>query len=119
MAGEYQRILKQFQSLLEHVKTMSKEKNADKIWEADAKALQEAMDIIADYEKATEQTSRLLGQYEIAAPVIRHMCDLYACPHCGERVIPGHAVHHCRRCGQRLAWDALPKKKKKGGREFR
>ena len=51
---DYRRIIRQLESLYAHASDMVRTDSADDIWKKDMKALQEAIDIIYDYEKATD-----------------------------------------------------------------
>lgn len=55
VSKNYQKIISQLKSLYAHVSDMAMEDNSESIWKEDMEALQEAIDIIYDYEKATEQ----------------------------------------------------------------
>ena len=55
MSKEYEKITKQLESLMGHCGSMKGSEDADPIWEEDMQALQEAIDIIADYEKMSPQ----------------------------------------------------------------
>ena len=69
----------------------------------EAKAITEAIDIIADYEKATAQAADLVQKYEVPWMPVKRQAGLYTCPVCGKRTQPGHT--HCHRCGKKLTWD--------------
>ena len=56
---DYRRIIRQLESLYAHASDMTRVDSADDIWKKDMKALQEAIDIIYDYEKATEQAKEM------------------------------------------------------------
>ena len=49
MSKEYEKITKQLESLMGHCGSMKGSEDADPVWEEDVQALQEAIDIIADY----------------------------------------------------------------------
>ena len=51
---DYRRIISQLESLYTHASDMARGGDADDIWKEDMEALQEAIDIIYDYEKATD-----------------------------------------------------------------
>ena len=88
----------------------------DEIWSKDKKALQEAIGIIDDYEKATEQATLLVQRYEVGAKVIRRDMGIYVCPQCGRRARLNHA--YCHWCGKKLIWDSVPvqQKRRKNGK---
>ena len=73
----YQKIISQLEDLYVHVSDMAKidDDDSNSVWIKDKKALQEAIGIIDDYEKATEQTALLVQRYEVGAKVIHR--DLY------------------------------------------
>ena len=114
----YQKIISQLENLYIHVSEMAKD-GGDEISSKDKKALQEAIGIIDDYEKATEQAALLVQRYEVGAKVIHRDMDIYVCPNCGRRARINHA--YCHWCGKKLIWDIIPasqqkvKKKKQGG----
>lgn len=76
--------------------------------QADAETLDEAMDIIVDYEKATEQLSMMMKKYEAAKDVNDRGAGMYQCPDCFGTVY--HGNEHCRRCGRRLGWPLKEKR---------
>ena len=51
VSKNYQKIISQLKSLYAHVSDMAMEDNSESIWKEDMEALQEAIDIIYDYEK--------------------------------------------------------------------
>lgn len=97
----YKEIIKALKDLREHCNEMSEGKAS--IWKTDVDALDEAMDIIADYEKATAQASEMIQKYERPAMAVRRAAGLYTCPICGKRTQVGHT--HCHWCGKKLSWD--------------
>lgn len=87
---DYQKIIKQIEDLKERCNDTEKA------------AVQEAMDIISDYEKATAETSRLIMHYETMDKPI-HRSAVWCCPNCGKRIRFNHS--HCHYCGKRIGWD--------------
>lgn len=57
---DYQQIIKQLEDLQGHCSSMAAPKDAEEIWKSDVDALQEAIDIISDYEKATAQAAAMV-----------------------------------------------------------
>lgn len=100
---QYMKIIKQLENLQEHCQSMAAPKDSSEIWGNDVAALSEAIDIISDYEKATEQTASLVMKYETAGMAIKKAAGVYVCPDCGKRAQPGHT--HCHWCGKKLTWD--------------
>lgn len=98
---DYKEILAQLENLMEH--TSSMEKDGEEIWKQDTKALQEAMDIISDYEKVVESLNRMAEQYERPEMTRKIAAGVYVCPNCGKRVQIGHS--HCHWCGKKVSWD--------------
>ncbi len=95
----YQKIIGDLDSLKDYCYEMSKEeKHAS--WQQDIQTLQEAMDIISDYEKTVADYNRMIQRYETPERAIRKSEDLYTCPHCGRRVNFNHS--HCHYCGKKL-----------------
>ena len=111
----YQKIISQLENLYIHVSEMAKA-GGDEIWSKDKKALQEAIGIIDDYEKATEQAALLVQRYEVGAKVIHRDMDIYVCPNCGRRARMNHT--YCHWCGKKLIWDSVPvpRKRRKNGK---
>ena len=111
----YQKIISQLENLYVHVSEMAQLNGGD-VWIKDKKALQEAIGIIDDYEKATEQTAQLVQRYEVGAKVIHRDMDIYTCPNCGRRARHNHA--YCHWCGKKLIWDSVPapQKRRKNGK---
>ena len=111
----YQKIISQLENLYIHVSDMAKA-GGDDIWSKDKKALQDAIGIIDDYEKATEQTALLVQKYEVGANVIHRGMGIYVCPQCGRRARINHT--YCHWCGKKLIWDSVsvPQKRRKSGK---
>lgn len=65
--------------------------------------LQEAADIIADYEAMAKHNREMIEKYEKEQPVIKRGMDFYQCPACGKRTSRNHT--HCHWCGKKLGWD--------------
>ncbi|MBS6728771.1 MAG: hypothetical protein KH260_05655 [Lachnospiraceae bacterium oral taxon 082] len=101
----YQKIISQLENLYIHVSEMAKA-GGDDIWSKDKKALQDAIGIIDDYEKATEQAALLVQRYEVGAKVIHRGMSICVCPQCGRRARINHA--YCHWCGKKLIWDSVP-----------
>ena len=51
---DYRKIIRQLESLYAHASDMVRTDSADDIWKKDMEALQEAIDIVYDYEKAID-----------------------------------------------------------------
>lgn len=100
---DYQQIIKQLEDLQGHCSSMAAPKDAEEIWKSDVDALQEAIDIIADYEKATAQAAAMVQKYEQPEMAIKRAAGIYTCPLCGKRTQVGHT--HCHWCGKKLSWD--------------
>lgn len=111
VSKNYQKIISQLKSLYAHVSDMAREDDSESIWKEDMEALQDAIDIIYDYEKATEQAKELMQKYEVAELVIRHEMGIYVCPLCGKRTEENHS--HCHWCGKKLQWDKFSRTGKK------
>lgn len=119
----YKEIIKALKGLREHCNEMLEDKDTEpySVWQADVDALDEAMDIIADYEKATAQAAVLIERYEMPEMAVRRAAGLRTCPLCGKRTQVGHT--HCHWCGKKLSWDReayasrdYPRMSTKGGR---
>lgn len=64
--------------------------------------LDEAMDIIADYESVAAEVARLTDRYEKPHKPLPGGPDLFRCSYCGKRSMFRHS--HCHWCGQALEW---------------
>ena len=65
-------------------------------------AVENAIDIISDYDKAAQLSGRLTSEYETAIKAVRMGENYFACPRCGKRVAYNHT--HCHWCGQLMIW---------------
>ena len=98
---DYQKIMEQLERLREHCCDMAK--GGEEVWKDDETALQEAMDIIHDYESIVASHNRMVEHYETADMTIKRQAGVYVCPNCGKRVQVGHS--HCHWCGKKVQWD--------------
>lgn len=98
---DYKKIIAQLDNLQEHTRSM--EHDGEEIWKQDSEALQEAMDIISDYEKVVTSLNRMIEQYERPEITRKIAAWVYVCPNCGKRVQVGHS--YCHWCGKRVSWD--------------
>lgn len=64
-------------------------------------ALAVAMDIIYDYEQATNDMTRMMQKYCRSAKPVRRS-GVWCCPACGKRVNYHHT--HCHWCGKKMGW---------------
>lgn len=103
---EYKKIIAALDNLKDHCKSMARDKDSDEIWQQDVQALQEAMDIISDYEKAVADSSRMTQHYEMMVKPARRS-GVWCCPNCGKRVTYKHSF--CHWCGKRVGWDGISK----------
>lgn len=70
---------------------------------AQHKAIEEAADIISDYENVIGQIKALIEKYEqVAVPIKRDM-NYYQCPACTSRIMFKHS--HCHYCGKKMIWE--------------
>lgn len=65
-------------------------------------ALQEAMDIISDYEKIAVDAARMSKHYEMADKPI-YKSGVYVCPVCGKKIPHRHS--YCHWCGKKVGWN--------------
>ena len=65
-------------------------------------ALQEAIDIISDYEKVVSESNRMIRHYETKDKPVNRGSGIWCCPECGRRVNYNHS--HCHWCGKRIGW---------------
>lgn len=74
--------------------------------EASAKqVLEEAMDIIEDYQLQAQDLSELLTKYECSMEPEKN--NGYFCPRCEKAVNLRHS--RCHHCGQKLSWERRKK----------
>lgn len=97
MNADYKWILKKLESL----------KGSTLPSAEDGAAIDEAMDIITDYEAVTKQLSMMFIKYEAEKAPISRGIGIYQCPDCRAATRPGNA--HCWQCGRKLDWDIRPK----------
>ena len=99
-SNEYQKLIGDLESIRDYCMEMAREQPHGS-WKNDIESLQEAMDIISDYEKVVADSNRLIHRYETAAkPMIKS--GVCCCPECGRRVQYNHS--HCHYCGKRIGW---------------
>lgn len=67
-----------------------------------SETLQEAIDIISDYEKTVAGLNRMVKHYETPEKARRIEAGVYVCPACGKRVSYNHS--HCHWCGKSIGW---------------
>lgn len=117
----YDEIIEQLEITKSKIKEIARSEYGGESWNDDLDALTEAVDIVADYSKATAQASEMSQKYEQPAMAVRRAAGLYTCPLCGKRTQVGHT--HCHWCGKKLSWDReayadrdYPHMSSKGGR---
>lgn len=64
-------------------------------------AIQEAMDIISDYEKAAVNEAMMSRHYEKADKPI-YKCGVWVCPACVKKIPYHHS--YCHWCGKKVGW---------------
>lgn len=89
MSDDYQKIIEQLEILKDYCTPYSK-------------ALQEAIDIISDYERIVSSINSLIQKYEQTEKPTKLADKIYTCPHCGKRTQP--YLPHCHYCGKKLGW---------------
>ncbi len=95
--------MKKYEDIIAHLQSMKS---------GEDEMLDEAMDIIYDYEKAVEQTQDLLDKYETLKPIIDRGMGNWQCPTCQKFISFGN--EHCHWCGQKIEWE--PDISQKGGK---
>lgn len=105
-AGFVAKISKDYQKIIEALDTI-RETSTDIHGEL-IEALEEAGDIIADYEAAVAQTAELQRKYEQPEPAINRGMGFWQCPECQKRTYEGNS--HCNWCGKALDWNRRRKK---------
>lgn len=98
---EYIKIIDALDNLKDHCRSMARDKDNDEIWQQDVCALNEAMDIISDYEKVVADFNRMIKHYETMDKPIKQG-GVWVCPTCGRRIQYNHS--YCHYCGKRVGW---------------
>ena len=106
ISKDYQKLMAVLDKLKERCKNMAVLEKCVP-WGEYAANIQEAMDIISDYEKVVADLNRMAQRYEIAKTARRADAGIYMCPECGKRTYYNHT--HCHRCGQKLSWIGVSK----------
>ena len=73
----------------------------DRCENEEAAALQEAMDIISDYEAAVKNEAMMSKHYETVAKPIQKS-GVWVCPACGKKIPYNHS--YCHWCGKKVGW---------------
>lgn len=89
----YDEIIEQLEITKSKIKEIARSEYGGESWNDDLDALTEAVDIVADYSKATAQASEMSQKYEQPAMAVRRAAGLYTCPLCGKRTQVDHT--HC------------------------
>ena len=100
----YDEITEQMEITKSKIREIARNEYGGESWDDDLTAISEALDIIADYEKATAQTAEMTKRYEMPEMAIKRQAGIYTCPLCGKRTQVGHT--HCHWCGKKLSWDS-------------
>lgn len=100
-AGDYQKLIGNLDSLKDYCYEMSKEQPHG-AWKNDIESLQEAMDIVSDYEKVTVNEARMSRHYETREKPI-HKSGVWVCPACGKKIPYHHS--YCHWCGKKVGWN--------------
>ena len=80
----YDEIIEQLEITKSKIKEIARSEYGGESWNDDLDALTEAVDIVADYSKATAQASEMSQKYEQPAMAVRRAAGLYTCPLCGK-----------------------------------
>lgn len=99
---DYKKIVGQLQNLKDHCKDWADKEEPDNVWNKDVEALDEAMDIIYDYEQAVTTSARLIAKHETVKDAIDRGMGLWQCPDCQRMISYGN--EYCHWCGRRLGW---------------
>ena len=104
MSEDYQKIIAQLEYLKGYCENRASESGEEyaAIWTPNIQALQEAMDIISDYETIVSNINSLIQKYEQTAKPKRISEKVYVCPECGKRIQPNHS--RCHWCGKKVGW---------------
>ena len=91
----------QLESLLSESRYMASHKDSDDVFKSDAEAIEEALNILHDYELQAEQVKKDNEQFHVAAKPVRKN-DIWLCPKCHKRVQIRYT--HCHWCGKKMGW---------------
>lgn len=75
----YDEIIEQLEITKSKIKEIARSEYGGESWNDDLDALTEAVDIVADYSKATAQASEMSQKYEQPAMAVRRAAGLYTC----------------------------------------
>ena len=100
--SDYKDLIKKIDNLKDHCENMARDKDAEEVWKQDVEALQEAMDIVSDYEKVTVNEARMSQHYETREKPI-HKSGVWVCPACGKKIPYHHS--YCHWCGKKVGWN--------------
>ena len=91
----------QLESLLSESRYMTSFKDSDDVFQADAEALEEVLNILHDYELLSKRIGKDDEHFHIAAkPVLKD--GIWLCPKCRKRVRMHHT--YCHWCGKKMGW---------------
>lgn len=99
--NDYKDIIASLDGLKDHCDDMARGEDTE-IWKQDVEALQEAMDIISDYEKVAVDAARMSQHYETVAKPIQKS-GVWVCPACGKKIPYHHS--YCHWCGKKVGWN--------------
>ena len=95
----------QLQGMLLEFQYMTNREDLDgaykEVLEANAEALEEALDILQDYEKQARQASKDMKHFYTADKALKEN-GLRLCPKCKRQVRYNHT--YCHWCGKKLGW---------------
>lgn len=98
--SNYKKIVDDLDSLKDYCSEMAREQPRAS-WKQDIDTLQEAMDIVSDYEKVAVNEARMSQHYEMTAKPI-HKNGIWTCPACGKKIPYHHS--YCHWCGKKIGW---------------
>ena len=98
--NDYQKLIDDLDSLKDYCEEMSRNEPRAS-WKQDIQMLQEAMDIISDYERMAEYSKRMVLHYETKDKAVSRN-GILCCPACGKKVSYNHT--HCHWCGKKIGW---------------
>lgn len=100
MTKDYQKLIADLDKLKERCESMAVLEKCVP-WGEWAANLQEAMDIISDYEQVATSLGRMTEHYQQEEKPI-YKSGVWCCPRCGKRIRDNH--DHCHWCGKKVGW---------------
>lgn len=95
------KVSKEYQEIIDDLDAIRK--NTPDLKEEDKETLEEAADIIADYETAVSMHADMMQRFLTKEQPTKKAADLFLCPNCGQKQMGRNM--HCPNCGKAIEWD--------------